>query len=65
MLLVVVAESLRDVVDPRLEVLLHGRRQLQQHLLELVAETTGAAVASAGQPLMEAGVDSIASVELR
>ena len=39
--------------------------QLQQQLVELVAETIGAAVASADQPLMEAGVDSIASVELR
>ncbi len=39
--------------------------QLQQQLVELVAETTAAAVGSAEQPLMEAGVDSIAAVELR
>ena len=39
--------------------------KLQQQLLELVAESTGAAVESQQQPLMEAGVDSIGSVELR
>jgi len=39
--------------------------QLQQQLTELVAEVAGTAVQSVQQPLMEAGVGSIDSVEIR
>lgn len=42
-----------------------SQAELQQQLLDLVADTTGASVESVQQPLMEAGVDSIGSVELR
>lgn len=42
-----------------------SQEQLQRQLEELVAETTGAALHSMDQPLMEAGVDSIGAVELR
>lgn len=39
--------------------------ELEGQLTALVADTTGAQVESREQPLMEAGVDSIGSVELR
>lgn len=53
------------VAQPSLRMPMLSKQELQQQLADLVSETTGAAVGSADQPLMEAGVDSIAAVELR
>lgn len=44
---------------------LPDREQLCQRLFNLVADVSGAELQSAEQPLAEAGVDSIAAVELR
>ena len=40
-------------------------QQLEEQLCQLLADTAGVLVASVDQPLMDAGVDSIGSVELR
>ena len=42
-----------------------NRVQLEQQLLEIMADVTGVTPLSVEQPLMEAGIDSIGSVELR